>query len=382
MADFTISCSQGRIAEHHNKREYTPKNADPSLAYRNKTFVSVDDWQQEFNGIFQSSIDRYNAKQKRADRKKSYDYYDEIAHGDGKEKPFYEYVLQIGNRDTNGVKDNSQTTLELNKILQECLEELPARYPAFHFLFVGFHGDEPNGTGHGHIDFIPVGTGYKGGMDTRCSLNKALESMGFVSKGHQYAIDLWKQDVEHFIEGKMAERGYGRAYANEHRRRLDIPEYKYMKMVEDLETQAEEFEFECSQIKQGLDDRESKVASEEDALDKVKQLYYEKSCKLVEGLKSLQEQEEDIEEREDELQAREQACSKREKACTQREEELHRREEEFEEEKKTYKQQVREEFRKSAEGRMISQKNKEDAEEEQTASQKAVAKLLGYGKNT
>ena len=54
------------------------------------------------------------------------------------------------------------------------------------------HLDEA--TPHLHIDYIPVAHGYKTGMETRNSLTKALQQMGFakaVSKKENETVAIW-----------------------------------------------------------------------------------------------------------------------------------------------------------------------------------------------
>ncbi len=231
---FTISCSQGHIAEHHDKRDYYPNNADKDLQQDNKVIITTEDYNTGFRKLFQNSVDEYNSTQKRADRKKK-DYLDEIANGDGKEHPFYEYVLQIGNRETNGVLDSSPDALTARDALDAAAEKIQDKYPSFHFWFIGSHGDEPNGTYHYHLCFTPVGTGYKNGMQTRCSLTKALENMGFTGNKKPYPIDQWKTDVEKLVEDEMKQRGLEREYKNEHRKRLEVDDFRREQMVKDAE---------------------------------------------------------------------------------------------------------------------------------------------------
>lgn len=60
-----------KTAEQHDRRDYTPPNAERGLRDRNVTILNHADHVQAFNDFFAPAIDRYNAKQKRADRKKS-----------------------------------------------------------------------------------------------------------------------------------------------------------------------------------------------------------------------------------------------------------------------------------------------------------------------
>ena len=72
---YSISVSQGRVAHDHDNRDYTPHNADRGLRNRNVIIKQTEDYKSAFNELFRDSIEAYNAKQKREDRKKSYDYY-------------------------------------------------------------------------------------------------------------------------------------------------------------------------------------------------------------------------------------------------------------------------------------------------------------------
>lgn len=276
MSKYTISVSQGRVAEHHDKREYCPDNAKDYMREDNRTIVTTPDYEKAFRDYFADSVSEYNAKQKRKDRKKT-DYLSEIANGDGKEKPFYEYVIQIGNCETNGTLDDSEEAMKCRKVLDSAMDKLQDEYPAFKFWFIGSHGDEPNGTYHYHICFTPVGTGYKDGMQKRCSLSKALENMGFPrGKGKPYPIDLWKQDVEKHIEQEMANNGLERDYKNEHRKRLDISDYRLSKMIETVQEKEAE-----------LDDREVKLKSRASKVIKKEKTVSEREKKLLEKEQEL-----------------------------------------------------------------------------------------------
>lgn len=69
---YSISVSQGRVAHDHDNRDYTPHNADRGLRNRNVIIKQTEDYKSAFNELFRDSIEAYNAKQKREDRKKSY----------------------------------------------------------------------------------------------------------------------------------------------------------------------------------------------------------------------------------------------------------------------------------------------------------------------
>lgn len=66
---YSISVSQGRVAHDHDNRDYTPHNADRGLRNRNVIIKQTEDYKSAFNELFRDSIEAYNAKQKREDRK-------------------------------------------------------------------------------------------------------------------------------------------------------------------------------------------------------------------------------------------------------------------------------------------------------------------------
>ena len=214
---YTISFSQGRVAEKHDKREgeNLPKNIDSKLTKNNRDFTPQQyvnkDYKTCFNEYFQNSVDANNAKQNREARK-IHDYYAHIAHGKGKQKPLYEYVLQIGNHADNSLGDTDEAKL-MRYALEKTLQKLPGAFPNFEFVLIRTHADEPNGSYHAHICFFPHADGYKTGLPVRCALKEAFKQMGYdTTKGARYLKD-FKQTVEEMLEKEMKvvklERAYG-----------------------------------------------------------------------------------------------------------------------------------------------------------------------------
>ena len=260
-----------KTAEHHDRRDYTPPNAEYGLHERNVTILNHADHVQAFNDFFAPAIDRYNAKQKRADRKKSYDYYHDLingkeGYGRGKkrEHPIYEYVIQIGNRNDNGITDNefdgkhwrelkkqgkfdeaeayvmehlnkSDEREEIKEILINFAKGLEAKYPNFKFLAIVLHDDEPSGTSHAHIAFSPYTTDTKKGLDTRVSLTGALRQMGFENNGDELAIQQWQNDIKDCITEEMEKAGYERQFMSNEEKRLSIPQYKRQQALKEIE---------------------------------------------------------------------------------------------------------------------------------------------------
>ena len=238
---YSISASQGRVAQYHDERAHVPENVDEKLSRDNKTIVKQDcSYHDAVNRFFKGSVDAYNAKQTRNDRKID-DYYASLEDSNRKEKPVYEYVFQIGNHETNGVTSGTVDEAKSREALDAAMEQLQGKYPNFHFLFIGSHGDEPNGTYHYHVAFVPVGTGYKNGMTERCSLTKALNAMGFKTSNEDgLAIQQWQNDVKDMIEDEMKQRGLEREYMDNTDKHLSVSAFKRKKTMERMNDKSQE----------------------------------------------------------------------------------------------------------------------------------------------
>ena len=126
-----------------------------------------------YHELFDEALERYNAKQTRADRRIE-DYYEKIRSGK-QEKPFHEIILQVGNRDDMSA-DSEEGQLAA-AVLDEYMKGFQERNPQLRVFSAHLHMDEA--TPHLHIDFVPFTTGSKRGLDTRVSLKQALAAQGF-----------------------------------------------------------------------------------------------------------------------------------------------------------------------------------------------------------
>lgn len=168
MNHYTMSIAKGRGDLRHNNREFRPKNADPQRKDKNITLVH-EDLQKVYHELFDESVIKYNESQKRNDRKIK-NYFDKI-YRSKKEKPFYEFIIQIGNQN----EQPSETKCEA--ILKEFNQMLMKDYPSIRVFNSVIHMDES--TPHLHIDFVPIGEGYKKGMEKRASFKRVLKNLGF-----------------------------------------------------------------------------------------------------------------------------------------------------------------------------------------------------------
>ena len=86
----------GQGSVNHNSRAFHAKNTDPERSHLNVTYCQ-ENIKAVYHELFDEALERYNAKQTRADRRIE-DYYEKIRSGK-QEKPFHEIILQVGNKD-------------------------------------------------------------------------------------------------------------------------------------------------------------------------------------------------------------------------------------------------------------------------------------------
>ncbi len=183
----TISIMVGKGSVNHNSRKFHAKNTDPERSYLNVEYCN-ENLQLVYHQLFDEAKQRYNAKQKRADRMIP-DYYEKIRSGK-QEKLFHEVIVQIGNReDMSAQSENGALAAQ---VLDEYMREFQKRNPNLRVFSAHLHMDEA--TPHLHIDFVPFTTGSKRGMDTRVSLKKALAAQGYT--GGSRSDTEWNQWVE------------------------------------------------------------------------------------------------------------------------------------------------------------------------------------------
>ncbi len=227
MKEKRISFGQGKGSIAHNNREFVADNVDVFRTPDNITFV-CQPIGEAYDLLFKESTERYNAKQKRNDRKVHDSYYEHlfgvkpcntVRTASDKRKSFYEDVVQIGKMEDSGY--GTEDFQLMADCLEEYMKEFQNRNPNFYVFNAVLHMDEE--TPHLHIDYIPVGH-YKRGQDIQNGIAQALKEMGY-GTGKQ-AIARWrvaevevlnKICLEHDIKPLAPEKARGT---------VEIPEYK------------------------------------------------------------------------------------------------------------------------------------------------------------
>ena len=205
MRARTISICQGKGSIGHNNRAFHTKNTDPARTKNNIVFVR-EPIGTAYDKLFAEAVERYNAKQKRSDRKIKSGYFEyqfrqpvtetKLTSPD-KRKSFYEYLIQLGTMEDTGV--GTEAAEKATACLCEYMRGFSERNPNFYVFNAVIHLDEK--TPHLHIDYVPVGH-YKRGVDTQNGIAQALKEMGYDSGKN--AIAKWRQS-EYLVFRRICE---------------------------------------------------------------------------------------------------------------------------------------------------------------------------------
>ena len=234
MAAKSISHCQGKGCLSHNNRVFKPNNVDSSRSSDNITFIKQN-ISDAYEKCFGSAVERYNAQQKRNDRKILDGYFQSVFNrppcnsvvvSSEKRKSFYEDLIQIGTKDDTGI--GTADCEPARRCLSAYMNGFRQRNPNFYVFNAVLHMDEA--TPHLHIDYIPIAH-CKRGIDTQNGLAQALKEMGYGSG--KDAVSRWRASERQVLEEICAESGIeisapqkSRGYS------FSVEEYKELKEVQ------------------------------------------------------------------------------------------------------------------------------------------------------
>jgi len=202
LKEKSLSFCQGNGNLECNNRKHIRKHVDRSRIKDNVTFIRQD-IESAYNHLFEKSLENYNSKQKRSDRKIKKTYYEHLfdcapsdyvkISGD-KRKSFYEDIVQIGCMEDSGFgTEDFELTAEC---LKEYMNGFQERNPNFYVFNAVLHLDES--TPHLHIDYIPFGH-FTRGPEVQNSISQALREMGYGQGIH--TLSRWREsEIEALTE--------------------------------------------------------------------------------------------------------------------------------------------------------------------------------------
>ena len=245
----SISIELGKGVLDHNNRKFIAENVDRERTKNNVEYKNVP-LEDAYHILFDGALQRYNDKQKRADRK--IDNYLEHIQKSKQEKPFYEIIVQVGNRDDMGIGTPNERLAK--RILEDYLRRFEERNPNLFVFNAVLHMDEA--TPHLHIDFIPYTTRSTRGLDTRVSMKKALEEQGFVGSGRSDTETMaWLQSEKEALSYAMQWQGVEWENQGNDRRHLSVLEYKKEQRSKELA----ELEGKVEELKETADNLEKTI---------------------------------------------------------------------------------------------------------------------------
>ena len=252
----TISAMRGKGSLSHNSRQFIAENVDSSrtplnVEYRNEDIRAV------YHELFDDALAHYNEKQTRRNRMID-NYYEKIRTGK-QEKLFEELIIQIGNKDDmNASSENGQLARQM---LDEYMQSFQQRNPTLRMFSAHLHMDEA--TPHLHIDFIPFTTGSKRGLETRVSLKKALEALGFTggTKSHT-ELNQWIESEKQALASIMARHDIEWEQKGTHEEHLSVLDYKKQersKEIAALETQIDALQEQTATAESMLSEKQEQL---------------------------------------------------------------------------------------------------------------------------
>lgn len=269
---LSMSVSAGKHnARHNTDLEYRAKlpNVDPRLSRLNLT-IKDEPIGKAYDRIFGKSLSDYNAKQRAKGHSERCiaDYHAKVegawsadsakvdSHKKGRTnvpKPCYEYVLQLGDRDTFRKELDYETAKEIFEEAVSGIEEKTEG--AIDWFQIVLHFDEPNGTWHGHMAGIPYGDGNKRGLEKQVSMTQALKTLNLKRL----------PDLQNLMMGELEKaasaHGIERMLMDCDRKHLDVPEYQQMvRDYNDLTDKIEQKRSRVAELDRDIEGKERTVA--------------------------------------------------------------------------------------------------------------------------
>ena len=275
----TISFTTGKGSVNHNSRKFHANNIDPERSHLNIEYFN-ENIKDVYHELFDEALARYNEKQIWNDRRID-DYYEKIL-SSKQEKPFYEIIVQIGDKENMGAKTEDGQLA--GKILDEYMKGFQKRNPTLKVFSAHLHMDEA--TPHLHIDFIPYVTGSKRGLETRVSLKKALEALGF--KGgtrSETERNQWYAHEKKQLSELMLNYGIEWEKKGTHEKHLSVLDFKKKersKEVEELEVKKSELQSQNQSYQEMNENLKGKLSELDDEIRSI-QNGMEKSKKEAES---------------------------------------------------------------------------------------------------
>lgn len=174
---FSFSSNMKNTSIKHNERKPEDeaslkdygKHINWSKTADNEILVSKK-IKDVYKDVFQSSVDAYNEKQKRADRKIK-NYFSKVKKSKNLDVQ-KEFIVQAGKVGQQLDSDPAENERLQKQVLETYLDNFQQTYPQLHVYSAVIHVDEKSP--HMHMAVVPEATGYKRGVAKQPSFSKAV----------------------------------------------------------------------------------------------------------------------------------------------------------------------------------------------------------------
>lgn len=174
---FSFSSNMKNTSIKHNERTLADRDALKDYGHHinwsktqdNKILVSKN-IKGVYKEVFQSSVDAYNKKQKRSDRKIK-NYFSKVKKSKNLDVQ-KEFIVQAGKMGQQLDSDPEKNERLQKQVLETYLDEFQKTYPQLHVYSAVIHVDERSP--HLHMAVVPEASGYKRGVSKQPSFSKAV----------------------------------------------------------------------------------------------------------------------------------------------------------------------------------------------------------------
>ena len=225
----------------HNNRELTKKELQSpahnhiisDLSDQN-ILIFKRDIHDVYEEEFGESLEKYNAKQRRKDRKID-NYYKHVQRSKTLDLQ-REFIVSVGNKDDWDRRSFDEKRM-VGEALARYVEDFNSRHDHLVVYNAVVHLDEA-GAPHAHFNVVPIADGYKNGLAKQPSFSKALQQEGFREKGKFQLKEFAEHErskIEEFVHGLGIERKAGQTNNIK-----DMREYKQVMQEIDEQKRAQE----------------------------------------------------------------------------------------------------------------------------------------------
>ena len=174
---FSFSSNMRNTSIKHNERK--PEDREDLKDYgkhinwaktQDNEIIISKPIKEVYKDVFQSSVDAYNEKQKRADRKIK-NFFSKVKKSKNLDTQ-KEFIVQVGKMGQQLDSDSEKNERLQKQVLETYLDNFQKTYPQLHVYSAVIHVDEKSP--HMHLAVVPEASGYKRGVSKQPSFSKAV----------------------------------------------------------------------------------------------------------------------------------------------------------------------------------------------------------------